>query len=317
MNFEDKVVIITGAGSGIGRELARKLLAEGARVVLAGRRLDKLQESITGSAQPARATAVVTDVSQLSDLRALVGTAVKVHGHIDVVINNAGIGYSGGIESVRPAEVEHLMKVNTVSPIWLTQLAVPLLRQRPEAMLVYVSSLAALVPIPYQAFYCASKFGLHGFSHSVRRELQGTRIKVVTVYPGNIESELISSEVRRHMEEIKFRMRHVATARRAAEVIVRGMHHEAPMIYVANRTERTITRLNRVIPALVDKVMYRNRAKIQSTLAIATDWTRSRNPEVSKRTTDLDDGHDGSVEVELGGVTTADGQAQGPTPPRR
>lgn len=277
MNFADKVVLVTGAGSGIGRELARKLLAEQAYVVLAGRRLDKLQEVIASTGCAARATAVVADVSKLGDLRALIDTALNVHGHIDAVVNNAGIVYAGDVDSVSPSEAEYLMRVNVLAPIWLTQLVVPLLRQRPEAMIAYISSLAGLVPVPCQSFYCASKHALHGFGQSVRRELLDTGIKVVAAYPGNVESELISQRVQRRMEKLGFGLRHVTTAERAAEVIVSGMRRESPMIYVTSRMERNLSRLDHWMPSLVDWRMKHMKPKIQNILGLVTEWTRSRN----------------------------------------
>jgi short-subunit dehydrogenase len=249
VNFADKVVIITGAGTGIGRALARQLLAEKAHVVLAGRRLDKLQEVIDSTGCATRATAVVTDVSKLNDLRTLIDTALTAHAHIDVVVHNAGIVYAGEVDSVSPAEVEHLMKVNVLAPIWLTQLVVPLLRQRPEAMIAYISSIGGLVQVPYQSFYCASKHALHGFSQSVRRELMDTRIKVVTAYPGNVESEVMSPAVQHHMEKVGFGLRHMMTAERAAGAIIAGMRRESPMIYVTGRAERNLARLNHFLPS--------------------------------------------------------------------
>lgn len=277
MHFADKVVIVTGAGTGIGRELARKLLAENAHVVLAGRRPDKLQEVIDSSEHPARATAVMTDVAKLEQLRALVDTTLKLHGHIDAVVHNAGICYAGEVESVSPAEVEHLMTVNVLAPIWLTQLVVPILRQRPEAMIAYISSVAGLVPVPCQSVYCSSKHALHGFSQAVRRELMDTRIKVTTVYPGNVESELMSSRVQQQMEEVEFGLKHMMTAARAADLIVDGMHREAAMIYVTSRAERNLVRLNHLIPSVLDGRMQQMKPKIQRVLGPVTEWTRSRN----------------------------------------
>jgi len=277
MNFAGKTVIVTGAGTGIGRELTRKLLAEKARVVLAGRRREKLEEVIESSDHSANATAVVTDVSRRQDLSALVDTALKQHGHIDVVVNNAGTVYAGPVDSVSAAEAEYMMKVNVLAPIWLTQLVLPMLKRRPEAMIAYISSLAGLVQVPCQSLYCASKHALHGFGQSVRRELLDTRIKVITAYPGNVDSELMSKRVQRRMEEVGFGLKHVTTAERAADIIVAGMREETPMVYVASRVERNLVRLNQFVPALVDRRMAQMKPKIESILRAVTEWTRSRN----------------------------------------
>lgn len=276
MNFADKVVIVTGAGTGIGRELAQRFLAEKAHVVLAGRRLDKLEEVIDGDRHSKSATAIVTDVSRLKDLRALVEAVVNLYGHIDVVVNNAGVVYAGEVDGVSAAEAEYLMRVNLLAPIWLTQLVLPILKRRPEAMIAYVASLASLVQVPYQSFYCASKHALHGFSQSVRRELLGTRIKVVTAYPGNVESEVISRAVQRRMQEVGFAGGHVTTAARAADIIIGGMRREAPMVFVTSRMERNLARLNHLVPSIVDRRMKQMKPKLRSILSLITEWTRSR-----------------------------------------
>jgi short-subunit dehydrogenase len=278
MRVDRKVVLLTGAGTGIGRSLARLLLREGARVVLTGRRLEKLKETLEGCPNAERALCVAADVTRYKELRQLVQRALVHYGCIDVLINNAGAGYGGAITDVSPQEVEYLMKVDLVGPIWLTQLAVPHLRQQSEAAVVNVSSLAGLVGIPNQAFYCGAKHGLHGFSQALRRELLGTPIKVLTVYPGGVESELMSEAVKQKMAEENFRMFDMMKADRAAEIILDGIRREAASIFVTNGPERALCRLNQWMPGIVDRRMVSMRDKIRNIVCFATESVRARTP---------------------------------------
>ncbi len=276
MNFTDKVVIVTGAGTGIGRELARQLLSEGAYVVLVGRRKEKLAEVIASSRYPEKGMGVPTDISKLRQLRSLVQSVMETHGRIDVLINNAGVGYGGGISDIRPEEVEYLMKVDVVAQIWLTQLVIPHLQRQKEGLIVNVSSLAGLIPIPNQSFYCAAKHGLHGFSRALRRELLGTSIDVLTVYPGGVESELMSEHVKQKMAENDFRMFDMMKADVAANIIVDGMKKRRAAIFVTHPVERQLVRLNHYVPALVDRRMKTMRPKIRNIVTAATEEVRAR-----------------------------------------
>lgn len=276
MNLDKKVVIVTGAGTGIGQELARKLLDAGCQVVLAGRRIDKLRETIAGHSGADRAAVVSVDLAKRADLVRLIATCTERFGQLDILVNNAAVGYGGAISDIRPEEVEHMMKVDLIAPIWLTQLALPLLEHRPEGMIVNVSSLAGLVAIPNQSFYTAVKHGLHGFSQALRREFLGTSIRVLTVYPGGVESELMSDVVRTKMREEQFRMFDMMKATIAADIIVDGMRRDRAKIFVANAIERNLIRLNHIAPSLVDRRLKSVRSKIRAIVGAATETVRAR-----------------------------------------
>lgn len=276
MNFQDKVVIITGASAGIGAQLALALLREKAKVVLAGRRKAKLEEVIASSGQAENALAVPTDVTRLADLQALVAAAVARFGHIDVIINNAGTSIAGPVDEVKPESAEYLVKLNLMAPIWLTQLSLPMLKTRPEAMVVNIGSIGSLVAPPYQAFYCGTKHGLRGFNDSLRRELWNTPVKVVFVMPGTVESELMDDSIRQKMREVGMgRMSDSMPAEVLAQRIVAIMKKETPSAIVAGK-ERVLVKLNSVAPFVVDRVFRRMGPRIKLLLAEVSKRAEAR-----------------------------------------
>jgi short-subunit dehydrogenase len=275
-DLSGKVCIVTGAGSGIGACLAHSLLAQGARTVLAGRRTDRLEAVARTSANPANAITVPTDISRLSDLQRLVEASINAFGTIDVLVNNAGTTYGGALLDVNADEVEYLMKVNLVAPIWLTQLVLPFLRQNGDGLIVNICSVGGLVPMPNQSFYCASKHGLNGFSRSLRRELLGTSIDVLSVYPGGIASEMLNEDVQRKMEEVGFKTIGVMPTERAAHLILDAMRNRKQTAVIAGR-ERWLVRLNRWAPWLLDARFQSLAPQMREILREANKWSRSRN----------------------------------------
>lgn len=272
MQFRDKVVVVTGAGSGLGEQLAYALLQEGARVVLAGRRLDKLEHVVRTCSRPEHALAVATDITHFPDLEHLVKKTLEVHGRIDVLINNAGTSLSGPIDEIPSANVEYQLRLNLLAPIWLTQLVLPTLKMQPEAMIVNVSSVAGLVAPPYQSLYSGSKHGLRGFSNAIRRELHGTAVKVVTVYPGRFSSEHLNEDVQRTMKEVAPRL---AGGVMAAALVVRAMKKEKANVVVAGK-EKALVKLERWAPGILDRIFRRIGPKMREVLREINKWSQSR-----------------------------------------
>jgi short-subunit dehydrogenase len=278
MRLEGKVMLVTGGGTGIGRALAEVLVQRGARVAIAGRRLHKLEETLAALPAESGAVALQADMSDWSSVKGLARSLLERFGHVDAVVNNAAVGFAGALEDLRPEEMDYLLKVDLVGPMWLTKLLLPSLRERPEAMLVNVCSLAGLVAIPNQSLYCAAKHGLRGFSEALRRELLDSRVRVLTVYPGGVESELMSDAVRAKMAEQRFRMFDMMRAHDAAEQIAQAMERDGSRVLVANAMEKNLVRLNRLLPALVDRRMRAMSAKIRSIVDLATADARARSP---------------------------------------
>ncbi len=179
-----KVVVVTGASSGIGRAAARLFAAEGARVVLVARRADALAKTQYDLAQFGAPSLVVSaDVTQDADLQRIVAETLHAFGRIDVLVNNAGLSYGGALHTINPQRIRDLIAVNLIGPIRLTQAVLPAMLAQGSGHIVNVSSMAGQVAAPGMAAYAATRRGLVAFGDALRRELAETGIGVSSVLP--------------------------------------------------------------------------------------------------------------------------------------
>ena len=189
--FAGQVVLITGASSGIGAELARQFAADGARVALAARDGTRL-ESVASECRAlgAEALVVVGDVGVEASCADIVDRTVAHYGQLDVLVNNAGMGSSGRFEDVTDLTIfDTLMRVNYLGSVWCTAHALPHLK-RSKGRLVAISSLTGLTGVPKRTAYAATKHAMAGFFDSLRIELDGTGVTVTMIYPGCVFSEI-------------------------------------------------------------------------------------------------------------------------------
>jgi NADP-dependent 3-hydroxy acid dehydrogenase YdfG len=188
--IEGKVIVITGASSGIGESTARLLAARGARVVLGARRADRL-ERLAADIQRAGGTARlrVTDVTRRADVAALVDAARAEFGRVDVVVNNAGIMPLSPLDALEVDEWDAMIDVNIRGVLHGIAAALPVFRAQGSGQFINVSSVAGHVVMPTAAVYCATKFAVAALSEGLRQEA-GAAIRVTVISPGVVESEL-------------------------------------------------------------------------------------------------------------------------------
>jgi short-subunit dehydrogenase len=217
--FEGKVVVVTGASSGIGAAAARAFAAEGGHVVLAARSAAPL-EQLAGEIVAAGgvALAVPVDVSDPDAPQRLLERAAQELGGIDVLINNAGANHRGAVETCTGAELAQIVAVNLTAPILLTRAVLPYLRRRGAGAIVNVASLAGRVPLPHEATYSATKFGLRAFSFALAEELAGSAIRVAVVSPGPVDTGFIMTDLD-HVPDLVF-SQPVSTAAQIAALIL-------------------------------------------------------------------------------------------------
>jgi NAD(P)-dependent dehydrogenase (short-subunit alcohol dehydrogenase family) len=185
-------ILVTGAGRGIGRAIALRFAGEGARIALAARTSAEI-EAVAREVDAAggRARAVPMDVADLASVERGVHDALEfTEGVLDVLVNNAGVFTVVPFAEMSPATWYRLLAVNLNGPFHVTLLALKGLEQSPRAHLVNVSSLAGKQPFAGSSAYCASKYGLRGFSDVLRLELAPRGIRVTTVYPGATDTSI-------------------------------------------------------------------------------------------------------------------------------
>jgi len=181
-------VVITGASSGIGQALAEAYLADGARVTLVARREDRLR-AIAATA-PDRSHVVRADLSDPAQVATWLPGAEAALGPVDVLVNNAGVQIVARTETVDWRDAEELLRVDLLSALQLTHAVLPGMLSRRSGTIVDVASVAAIAPTPSMYFYNAAKAGLAAASESLRGELRGSGVHVLTVYPGPIATDM-------------------------------------------------------------------------------------------------------------------------------
>lgn len=188
----DKVILITGASSGIGEGLARELGSAGAKVLLGARRLDRIEAvaaDIRGGGGTAEATPLdVTDRQSMADF---VRSAVDRWGRVDVLVNNAGIMPLSPLAAGKHDEWERMVDVNIKGVLWGIGAVLPLMEAQGSGHVINIASIGALGVVPTAAVYCATKFAVRAISDGLRQE--STKIRVTCVNPGVVESELAST----------------------------------------------------------------------------------------------------------------------------
>lgn len=187
-------IIVTGAGSGIGRETAVALAKEGARLTLVGRRRAELERTAhLVQTSGGRAFVFSADISDPSTHSRIIDKARSTFGEVGGLINNAGNVRAGRLEAISIDDVRAMVEVNLVAPILLTRAALPELKRAACGFVVNVSSGVALLTPPFYSVYAAVKSGLAAFGDSLRRELLGENVRVVNVFPGATDTPMMQT----------------------------------------------------------------------------------------------------------------------------
>ena len=193
MEAKGKVVIVTGASSGIGEATAREFAKEGSKVVLAARRVDRLEalaKEIDAMNTGAQALVVQADLSKLEDIQSLITKTIEKFGRIDVLVNNAGFGRLDWLENLDPVkDIQSQFDVNVMGVVQTTRQALPVMIKQRSGHIINMCSMAGLVATPTYTIYAACKHAVHGFSEALRREVKPWGIDVSMIYPGGVTTE--------------------------------------------------------------------------------------------------------------------------------
>lgn len=225
MTTEGRVVLITGASSGIGEAAAREFARRGDHVVLAARRIERLQQlaaELQARFPECRPLAVRVDVTQAEDIQACVRDAIAEYGRLDVLFANAGVSGLGWLEDLDPVEdIAGLLRTNLEGVILTAREVLPHMQARRRGHIILMSSLAGWIPMPTYSVYAASKFGLRGFGRALRREVSAWGIDVSTVFVGAVETGFASEAVKRRKTGLTTPPGLVVSPERLARVILR------------------------------------------------------------------------------------------------
>jgi short-subunit dehydrogenase len=258
--FKNKVVLVTGASSGIGEAISREFANNGSKVVLAARSEDKLseivKELIAGNNE---VSYVVTDVSSETDCRLLIEKTIQKYGTLDILVNNAGLSMRASFQEADLKVLYRLMDVNFWGTVYCTKHALPYLLES-RGSLVGVSSVAGFHGLPYRTGYSASKFAMHGFLETVRIENMKKGLHVMIIAPG-----FTSSEIRKHaltadgseqgvsQKDEKLLM----SPEYVAKCVLRGIRRKKRNILLT-WDGRLTALFHRIVPELIDWFYYRN-----------------------------------------------------------
>ena len=257
--FRDQVVIVTGASSGIGRALALQLAGQGAKVVLAARRAELLEQVAAACRQAGgEALAVPIDVADEVQCKVLVDKTVAAFERVDLLVNNAGLAVIARLEDYSDLNLfHHTINVNFFGAVYCTYYALPYLI-RSRGRIVAVSSLGGMAPLPYNSPYIASKFAMHGFFDSLRIELKRHGVSVTMICPywvvtGFHEAQMDKHGVPKGPGGRAIYSKNMMSAERCAEIILRAAYRRQREVVMG--PGRLIAWLKLLAPGLLDRTV--------------------------------------------------------------
>jgi len=261
--MHQKVMIVTGASSGIGRAVAIQGLNQGMKVVLAARNLLGLQETVSVSnANPEAYLLVETDVTKKEDCERLVKTTIERFGRIDVLVNNAGISMRALFEEVDLDVLERLMQVNFWGMVYCTRFAMPYLLEA-KGSVAGISSIAGHKGLPGRTGYSASKFAMHGFLESLRVENLKKGLHVLIACPGftasNIRKAALTADGTQQGESPRAEEK-MMSAELVAYHILKAIEKRKNSLVLTFQGRLTVW-LNKFFPSMVDKLVYNHMAR--------------------------------------------------------
>jgi short-subunit dehydrogenase len=261
MDIRDQNVILTGASGGIGRAIAEKLGAEGARLILVARNEPKLKQLLDDLGSNDH-VAVVADLGEKTGRSRLLEYCKTIGPDgISLLINNAGVSDFGLFEEQSQAAIMNLININLVSPMLICQDLLPLLRQQDGAQIVNIGSTFGSIGYPGFGAYCASKFGLRGFTESLRRELADTGIQVSYIAPRATETDLNSDNIIAMNDALGTAMDKPSLV---ADEVMQIISTSQGADKYLGWPEKLFVRINALLPALVDSSLRKQLPTIRS-----------------------------------------------------
>jgi NAD(P)-dependent dehydrogenase (short-subunit alcohol dehydrogenase family) len=268
VKVQGKVIVVTGAGNGMGRDVTLQLLKAGASVAAVDLNKEMLAETEALAGGKSKALSLhVVDVSNLTQVAALPAVVVKAHGHVDGLINVAGIIHKfRRVSELTYEEIHKIFNVNFFGSLHMVKEFLPLLKKRPEAQILNVSSMGSYVPVPGQTMYGASKAALKLFTEGLRMELLGTKVGVSLVFPGAVSTNISTNSGAVTPKEAKamaakagsFKM---TSSPDASAKIIEGFEGNVYHGFAGNDAQM-MDRISRLVPEQAAKIIQKQMASL-------------------------------------------------------
>lgn len=260
MKINGKTIVVTGGGSGMGRQLVIELLRRGASVAAADLNEAALNETARMANGGSKLSLHVLNLADKAAVDALPAAVIEKHGSVDGIINNAGIIQPFiKIQALDMATIEKVMQVNFYGTLYMIKAFLPYLLQRPDAHIVNISSMGGFLPVPGQSIYGASKAAVKLMSEGLQAELADTAIKVTVVFPGAIDTNIMAnsgidtSKIENSNTKNREKLKPLA-ADKAAAIIIEGMEKNKIRLFVG-KDSRFLDKLYRLSPGYATRMV--------------------------------------------------------------
>ncbi|MBJ6123736.1 SDR family NAD(P)-dependent oxidoreductase [Sphingomonas mollis] len=242
--LDGKVAVVTGAAGGIGQAIARSLAKRGCNVALADLNDEGLEQTARLIGNSVRVTRHKLDVANADAVAAFPAIVKTAHGHVDIVVNNAGVALGGRFDQLTEEEFDWVVGINFQGVVRMSRAFLPLLKEREQAQLVNLSSLFGIIAAPGQTAYAAAKFAVRGFSEALRNELLAEKspVGVTVIHPGGVKTGIAQNarvaaavtEAEKAVAQVRFAKALKMPADEAGEIIVRGIEQRRPRVLVGS-----------------------------------------------------------------------------------
>lgn len=252
MKLQNKTILITGASSGIGKAMALKAAQDGATVLLAARNEDKLNEVAKEVEKlGGKAEVIVCDVTDASQVKNMFLKSVASGRVLDVVFDNAGLGYIAPIQDLTTDQIKKTIDLNIFGMITVAKFASEIFTRQKHGHLIMTSSIAGLVTVPQWSVYVASKWAITGFAGCIRPELKRFGIKVSTLHPGVVETDFFAAE----KANIDFtKLSKAITSQEVAQAVYKAIFTNKKKIIIPG-IAKSYSLLYRYMPNLTEKML--------------------------------------------------------------
>ncbi len=261
--FDDQIIIITGASSGIGKACALEFARNGGKLVLAARNNKKLNEvKIAIEAEGGEACIIETDVRKIEDCERLINKTIEKFGKINVLVNNAGIAMRASFAELDLSVMKEVMDTNFYGAVYCTKFALPHLLEQ-KGLVIGISSITGLTPLPGRTAYVASKHALDGFLNTLRIENMKKGLRVLIAHPGFTTSNIRNIALNaagNHQKENPRDEDKMMPAEEVAAIIVRASINQERDIILTTKGKLAVWMYNR-FPGIADKLIYNEMAK--------------------------------------------------------